>query len=99
MATAPEGWRLLRVPVFDAERDRLKDTFGGYVAGEATIQFEPPITVEVRLETPHGPLVERIIVKTDGPRPRVYFVGIVGKRLDPDGPEVNRLFRSFRVNE
>jgi hypothetical protein len=69
------------------------------VVKDATIQFDPPITVEIRLTTPHGPLVERIIVKADGPRPRVYFVGITGKRLDPDGPEVNRLFQSFRVND
>lgn len=98
-AGAPEGWRLLRLGLFDPERERLLTTFRGDMVKDATIQFDPPITVEIRLTTPHGPLVERIIVKADGPRPRVYFVGITGKRLDPDGPEVDRLFQSFHVNE
>ena len=98
-ASTPEGWRQLRVSVFDPERERLRETFGGYVVKDGTIQFDAPITVEIGLETPLGPLVERIIVKADGPRPRVYFIGIVGKKLAPDGPEVSRLFTSFRLND
>ena len=43
--------------------------------------------------------MERMIVLPTGPRPRLYFIGIAGKRLDPDGEEVKRLFESFRVNE
>jgi hypothetical protein len=55
--------------------------------------------VECRLQTPEGLLVERATVKADGPRPRAYFVGIVGKRLTADGPEAERLFNSFRIND
>jgi hypothetical protein len=95
----PQGWHLLRSSIFNPEIERLKSAFGGDVVKDATIRFEQPITVEVRLETPNGPLVERIVVKADGPRPRAYFVGITGKRLNPDGPEVGRLFASFRVND
>ncbi len=98
-AGAPEGWRALRLGLFDPERERLLAAFGGNVTKDATVQFDPPITVEIRLATPTGVLVERIIVKADGPRRRAYFVGITGKRLDPDGPEVERLFQSFRVTE
>ena len=95
----PQGLPLLRSSLFNPEIERLKSTFDGYGVKDATIQFEPPLTVEVRLETPTGPLVERIVVKVDGPRPRAYFIGMTGKRLNPDGPEVGRLFASFRVND
>jgi hypothetical protein len=95
----PQGRPLLRSSIFNPEIERLKSAFGGYIVKDATIQFENPITVEVRLETPHGLLVERIIVKADGPHPRVYFIGMVGKRLAADGPELERLFSSFRVND
>jgi hypothetical protein len=95
----PQGWHLFRASLFNPEIERLKSTFGGYVVKDATIRFDPPMTVEVRLETPHGPLVERIIIKADGPHPRAYFVGMVGKRLAPDGPELEHLFSSFRIND
>lgn len=95
----PQGRHLLRSSIFNPEIERLKSAFGGYVVKDATIQFDNPITVEVRLETPSGLLVERIIVKADGPHPRVYFVGMVGKRLAGDSAELERLFSSFRVNE
>ncbi|MBY0460625.1 MAG: hypothetical protein K2V38_25185, partial [Gemmataceae bacterium] len=99
MARAPEGWRLLRGTVFDPERERLKAAFGGYVTKDATVSFDPPLTAELRLETPSGSLVARVLVQADGPRPRAYFVGAVGKRLTPDGPAAARLFAGFRVHE
>ena len=40
-----------------------------------------------------------MIVMPAGPRPRVYFVGMAGKNLDPEGADVRRLFESFRVSE
>lgn len=100
-ANAPEAWRpdSPLAKVFDAERERVKGTYGGAVTKDATVKFADPLTRELRLETPAGPLVERMIVKPTGPNPRVYFVGAVGKNLDPDGPVVRRLFDSFRVNE
>jgi hypothetical protein len=95
-AHTEKGWVQLREKFFDPERDRLKEKFGGYIARDATIG-QNPITVEVRVDGPQGPLIERMIVMPEGPRPRVYFIGMVGKRLDLDGPEVKRLFESFRV--
>lgn len=98
MATGPDGWHLLRPAVFGPEKDRIKNTFGGYeLEGGGTKSFAP-VVVEYRFQTPEGLLVERIFVK-DGLRPRVYFVGMVGKRLVPDGPDFDHLFTSFRVND
>ncbi|MBA4191549.1 MAG: hypothetical protein C0467_26515 [Planctomycetaceae bacterium] len=84
---------------FDAERDRLKLRYGGTVAKDATTKFEDPLTREVRLDfPPGGRLVERMMVFPNGPRPRMYFVGIAGK-FEFDSPEVQRFFDSFRVTE
>jgi len=95
-ATVEKGWVRLREVIFDPESHRLEGKFRGYVARDATIG-QSPITVEVRMDGPQGPMIERMIVKPDGPHPRVYFIGMAGKRLDPDGPVVKRLFDSFRV--
>jgi hypothetical protein len=95
-ATAKEGWVQYRKLFFDKERERLKDMFGGYVARDATIE-QNPVTVEVRLDGAQGAVIERMIVMPNGPRPRIYFIGMAGKRLKLDGPEVKRLLESFRV--
>jgi 4-amino-4-deoxy-L-arabinose transferase-like glycosyltransferase len=98
IALAPEAWhdpQLTRL--FDQERDWLKGRYGGSVTKDATISFSNPLTRELRLELPEGRTVERMIVHPTGPRPRLYFLGIAGKRFDPDGEEVKRLFDSFRV--
>jgi 4-amino-4-deoxy-L-arabinose transferase-like glycosyltransferase len=102
IAAAPEAWHNPQLTrLFDQEREWLAGRFGGYVSKDATINFKDPLTREVRLELPdgRGRAVERMIVLPTGPRPRLYFIGIAGKRLDPDGEEVKRLFESFRVNE
>jgi hypothetical protein len=94
--TTKDGWLQYRKLFFDKERDRLKDKFGGYIAKDATTEYDP-VTVEVRLDGQQGPAIERMIVMPKGPRPRVYFIGMAGKRLNLDGTEVKRLFDSFRV--
>jgi hypothetical protein len=98
-ALADKGWVELRKALFDPEIERLKQKYGGYVAKDATIQFTEPITVEVRMETPHGKLIEHMLVQARGSHPRVYYLGIVGKGLDLDGPEVKRFFDSFRPHD
>lgn len=99
MATGPEAWQLLRPALLNPEKERLKNAFGGNEAeGGGTKSFQP-LVVEYRQQTPDGLLVERAIIKTDGPRPRAYFIGIVGKRINADGPELNRLVDSFRIND
>jgi hypothetical protein len=96
LAGTKDGWVGL-LPLFNAERDRLTAKYGGSVTKEAT-RPELPLTHEVRLDSPEGRVVERMIVTTGGP-PRLYFVGMAGKNLDADGEDVRRLFESFRVNE
>ena len=100
IASTDDAWDDKKLTkLFDAERDRLKNQFGGYVAKDGTIKFKEPLTREVRLELPQGRLIERMIVMPAGPRPRVYFIGIAGRRLDLDGDEVKRFFDSFRAFE
>jgi hypothetical protein len=98
LAGTKDAWDQL-AKVFDAERDRLKEKYGGTVSKDDTIKFEDPLTREVRLATPQGSaVVERMIVMHKGSRPRIYFVGMAG-RFDPGGDAVKRLFDSFRVSE
>jgi hypothetical protein len=102
VAVTDEAWhdpQLLKI--LDAERDWLKERFGGSVTRDATIQFKSPLIREVRLGLPSGKghVVERQIVHATGPHPRIYFIGIAGKRFDPDGSEVQRLVNSFQLLE
>ena len=97
-ASSDKGWIALRKEIFDPERERLKGKHGGYVARDATISQDPQ-TIEVRLDSTNGAAVERMIVMQKGPNPRVYFIGMAGKRLDLDGPMVKRFFDSFKVFE
>lgn len=97
LAGSKEAWREFE-RVFHPERDRLKTRYGGTVTREATTKFEDPLTHEVRLEYPGGRAMERMIVMPNGPRPRVYFVGIAGK-IDFENPEIQRVFDSLRVTE
>jgi hypothetical protein len=84
--------------LFLAEGGRLKEQFGGEPQ-YATLRFENPLTVEIKMEYPEGQLVSRAIVMPKDPHPRVYFIGIAGKRLNPDGDVAKHFFNSFRVNE
>lgn len=95
-ASTKDSWLSL-LPLFTAEQDRLKTTFGGTVTKEATLQFENPLIREVRLESPEVRVIERMIVKPQGANPRLYFVGMAGKNLDFDSDAVKRLFESFTV--
>jgi len=98
IAVAPEAWRDPQLTkLFDQEHNWLAGRFDGHVTKDATINFQDPLMRELRLETPAGRAVERMIVHPAGPRPRLYFLGIAGKRLDPEGDEVRRLFDSFQV--
>lgn len=95
-ASSDKGWVELRKSIFDPERERLQRAFSGYVARDGTIS-QSPLTVEVRLESPRERLIERIVVMPGGSRPRVYFLGMSGRRLDLDGPHVGRFFASFHA--
>jgi DNA-directed RNA polymerase subunit RPC12/RpoP len=98
ISLAPEAWHDPQLTkLFDQEREWVKDRFGGDVTKDATISFNNPLSRELHVERPNRRAVERMIVHPSGPRPRLYFFGIAGKRLDPDGDETKRLFDSFRI--
>lgn len=97
-AGARDGWVALRKAIVEPETARLIEKTGAYLVRDATIGQNPE-TIEVRLDGPNGPTIERIIVAPQGPRPRVYFLGMSGRRLQLDGPEVRRFFDSFHIVE
>lgn len=94
-ATAPDAWVHLR-PRFDAIRDKHKADWNATVTKETTTKFENPLTVEVHMQTADGALVERFVVVTAGPKPRLYYMGLVGRGVTADGPAAKKLFESFR---
>ena len=66
---------------------------------EATVRFGSNLGLEVQMETSKGKLVERYIVVLDGPRPRLYFMGIESKNATADSADAQKLFNSFRVRK
>jgi hypothetical protein len=97
-ASTEKGWVYFREKVFEPERDRLKDELAGSVSREATIG-QKPLAFELRLDGKRGPTIQRTLVVAEGAHPRIYFIGMSGKKLNFDGPEVKRLFASFRTFE
>ena len=89
----------ITTPVLTAERDRRKDQVRGTITKEATVRFGPHLGMEVWMDTPRGKLIERYIASTDGPRPRLYFMGVEAKNAAADSPAAQKLFSSFRVSK
>jgi hypothetical protein len=89
----------LTAPVLAAERDRRKEQAGGTVTREAKVRYAAYSGSRVEMDTPRGQLVEFYIVVPDGPRPRLYFLGIEAKHVAPDGPAATRLFGSFKLTD
>lgn len=89
---------VLTSPVIAAERDRRKGQVGGTVTAEGTVRFGKYAGKVVQMDTPRGKLVEQYILALDGPRPRLYFLGVEAKNLTPDSPAARRVFDSFRVH-
>ena len=93
----------LIAPLLAAERDRRRDQVGGTVVREVTVRYAASLGVEVEMTTPRGQLVERLILAASGPRPRLYCVGIEGRKLAIEGPAARgpaaaKLLTSFRIN-
>ena len=84
-------------PILTAERDLRKNQVGGRIAKEATVRFGSNLGLEVQMETSKGKLIERYIVVLEGPRPRLYFMGLESKNATSDSTDAQKLFNSFRV--
>jgi len=85
--------------VLAAERDRRVAQVGGTAVAVKPARFGYGPGMIVEMQTPRGPLVEQYVLAPDGPRPRLYFVGVRARTAAADGPLVRKLFNSFRVNK
>jgi hypothetical protein len=85
-------------PVLEAERDRRVAAAGGTVARQGDMRTSSGRGLEVQTDTPRGKRVERYVLATGGPRPRLYVVGVEVPKLDPDGPLARKVLTGFRIN-
>lgn len=85
--------------VLSAELERQKAWLGGTVTKEVVFRQDAYLGREAHLDTPRGKAVVRLLVVPDGPRPRLYFMGVESKAAGPDDPVVTRLFKSWRLNK
>jgi hypothetical protein len=81
-----------------AERDREKSRLEGSITNEVMVRYNASWGIEVHMDTPKGKVIERLLIVSDGPRPRLYVLGIRAKDLTPESPAARRLFNSFKVN-
>jgi hypothetical protein len=79
-------------------RDRELVRFKGTITKEAEVRLDAGWGVEIHMDTPDGPVVERLVLWSEGALPRLYVYGIQGKHVTPDGAASRRLIASFRVN-
>ena len=86
-------------PVLNAGQKKRVEALGGTVQKEGKLLINAFRGREVQMETTRGSAVERLFVVPTGSRPRLYFVGIEGKNLNPTGPAATRLFTTFRFGK
>ena len=84
-------------PVLNAGQKRRVEVLKGTLQKEGKMLFNAYRGRELQMETERGMVVERLFVVPTGSHPRLYFVGIEGKNLNPAGPAANRLFTAFRL--
>ena len=89
---------LLAGPALEAVRDRRVTAAGGTVVKQGDMRTSHGRGLEVRTDTPRGKRVERYVLATAGPRPRLYVVGVEAPKLDPDGPLPVKVLTAFRIN-
>lgn len=91
--------RVIAAGVLRIVRDREVSRLKGTITKEAEVRLDAGWGIEIHMDSPEGPVVERVILLGEGPHPRLYRYGIQGKHVTPDGATSRRLFASFRVNE
>jgi hypothetical protein len=91
--------RIVSAGVLRGARDREVTRLGATNTKEAEIRLGAGWGVELHMDTPDGPAVERLILLGEGPHPRLYAFGIQGKNVTPAAPATRRLLGSFRVTE
>ncbi len=91
--------RVVAAGVLRVVRDREVARLKGTVTKEAEVRLDKGWGIEIHLDSPDGPALERLVLMSEAKHPRLYVYGIQGKRVTPDGPAGRRLFASFRLNE
>jgi hypothetical protein len=86
-------------PVLNSGQKKRVEVLKGTLQKEGKVLFNAYRGRELQVETERGIAVERLFVVTTGSHPRLYFVGMEGKNLNPTGPAATRLFTSFRINQ
>jgi hypothetical protein len=90
--------RVIAAGVLRVARDREVARLQGTITKEAEV-LQGGWGIEIHLDTPDGPVIERLVLLGEGKRPRLYVFGVQGKNVTPTSPAWQRLFASFRVNE
>jgi hypothetical protein len=91
--------KVLTAGALRAARDREVARFHGTVTKEAEVRVGDAWGVEVHLDTPEGTVIERLLLKGTGSRPRLYVLGVQAKDITPESPACQKLFGQFRANE
>ena len=77
------------------ELEQWQRRFGGN-GRTATVQFTEPLIVEIKWEADNVRGLGRVVVVSQGPNPRVYYLGIAAPHLVYDSAAVRHFLDSFR---
>lgn len=77
------------------ELEQWQRRFGGN-GRTATVQFTDPLIVEIKWEADNVRGLGRVVVVSQGPAPRVYYLGIAAPHLVYDSTAVRHFLDSFR---
>ena len=96
-AVSADKDRAFTASALKAELEREKARLQGTVTKEAVVQSTSSWGYEVQMDTPHGKVVEWLLVSASGPRPRLYVYGLWATNISQDSAVVRRMFTSFRI--
>lgn len=91
--------RVLSAGALQAAREHERARLGGTVTSEVPVRLNAAWGVELQLDTPRGAAAVWLLLVGEGPRPRVYTLGIEGKGVTGKGTAARRLFGSFKLAE
>ncbi|MDY3561897.1 hypothetical protein R5W23_003326 [Gemmata sp. JC673] len=97
-AAADKGGRVAS-HALHAEVVREAARLHGTVTKEGDIQAGSGWGYEVHMDTPRGKVIEWLVVRPSGPRPRLYVYGLEATNISPDSAAVRRMFTSFQTHE
>ncbi|HEY1189500.1 MAG TPA: hypothetical protein VGE74_17750 [Gemmata sp.] len=81
-----------------AELEREKKRLQGTVTKEMELRLNTAWGIEVHMDTPHGKVIEWLLVAADEPNPRLYVYGLRATNITPESAVVRRMFTSFKLS-